>query len=526
MRFPIYSIRTGVLAHLALLIMAAMLLINVVMLKFEERNLIRARLHTGRLTIRTLEQKIGYKMVREHQAWADLSKDTALKKEINRILRLSGFSDVLMVDRQGIKTYMIPLDGKTTGRTLQSAREALSTGQEIYYFDGTTWGVIWLAHRRLSLSAPMFASGDLIGALTISSDLFPMYQSLRKSEMIILGYIFLNTVVLVLVGLYILSRIVVKPIDKLLKITETFKEGESIPPFENASQNEIGELSRSLNMMLTRLETNKKELKAHIASLESANLEIKKAQEEIIKSEKLASVGRLAAGLAHEIGNPIGIILGYIDLLKRGKLDSDESTDALDRIESEITRINHIIRQLLDFSRPASGEKEKSRVHTLLTDTLDMLDPQPMMSHISVEKKFEASQDAVWVDPNQLKQVFLNIIMNAADAMAQEDDDEQTRPDRILTIQTKNTGKNIHLDFKDSGPGIPEQELPHIFDPFFTTKEPGKGTGLGLSVAYRIIDELGGSIEAKSAPGDGTTITMAIPLYGKINESSHSEGVA
>jgi two-component system NtrC family sensor kinase len=283
-----------------------------------------------------------------------------------------------------------------------------------------------------------------------------------------------------------------------------------VPALPESSKDEIGDLTRSLSHMLRRLDENKRDLQSHISSLEKANQELRQAQDEIIRSEKLASVGRLAAGIAHEIGNPIGIILGYLDLLNSGDVTEAEKKDFLKRIESEITRVNRIIRQLLDFSRPSSGEPEKTRVHDLVTMTLGMLEPQPMMEGIRTGLELKAQKDTVLADPNQLQQVFLNIIMNAADALTGGKGEGAPRQ---LTIRSETIGGSIELRFSDNGPGIPEKELLRIFDPFYTTKEPGKGTGLGLSVCYRIVEGLGGSIRAESKSGEGMTIIVSLPVY-------------
>jgi two-component system, NtrC family, sensor kinase len=261
--------------------------------------------------------------------------------------------------------------------------------------------------------------------------------------------------------------------------------------------------------MLRRLDDNKKELRDHIASLEKANKELQQAQDEIIRSEKLASVGRLAAGIAHEIGNPIGIILGYLDLLRSRGIGEEEKKDFLGRIESEITRVNQIIKDLLDFSRPSSGELVETHVHEALQNTVSMLAPQPMMDRIRSRLTLAAADDVVLANPNRLQQVFLNIVLNAVDALAEM---QQEGKEKILTIRSENSGEHIRLTFGDSGPGIEHHELAHIFDPFYTTKEPGRGTGLGLSVCYRIVESLGGTIRAESALGRGTQIIVSLPL--------------
>jgi two-component system NtrC family sensor kinase len=522
LRFPFYSLRTGVLAHLAFLIVSAMLLINMVMVKFSEKDLIEAKLQTGRLLLNSIEQKVGNNIANQHRTWAHLESDRRFRKEINRLLRAGGFSGALVVNRDGAKVLGYGSWGEREQEGLSICRDTLVTKGHSYNFSGSTWGVIWLANERVKISSPILFDGHFLGAMTIYAELRPLYEKLRKSEEVILIYILLNTIILVLFGIYLLSRTVVRPIHRLLSITEQFKDGEEFPNLADSSPNEIGRLSRSLNMMLKRLDENKKELKAHISSLEKANQDLRKAQDEIIKSEKLASVGRLAAGVAHEIGNPIGITLGYLELLKDGTLSKEESRDFLKRMESEISRISQTIRQLLDFSRPASGEMEQTGIHDLIMETVNMLKPQPMMAHIKIRPVFQASKDTVRADPNQLKQVFLNIIMNAADAMTNEEvPNEETAG--TLTIKTIDAEDSIELRFEDTGSGIPGQELAHVFDPFYTTKETGMGTGLGLSVCYRIIEGMGGSIRAESTQGEGATIIIEIPLKRVRNDIAGDE---
>jgi len=228
----------------------------------------------------------------------------------------------------------------------------------------------------------------------------------------------------------------------------------------------------------------------------------------------MASAGRLATGVAHEIGNPLSIILGYLELLKRGDLKSEENKDFVERIESEVTRINQIIRELLDFSRPSSAEYEETGIHQLIMETVNLLELQPMMDRIEIRQELRAEKDVVWAGMAQLKQVFLNIIINAADAMIDTHSSDGVSLN-VLNIKTENEDASIVIRFTDTGIGIPSEELGRIFDPFYTTKEPGKGTGLGLPVCYTIIEGLGGRIRVESVVGTGTEVIVAIPLTGQ-----------
>jgi two-component system NtrC family sensor kinase len=341
-------------------------------------------------------------------------------------------------------------------------------------------------------------------------------------QKIVLFYILLNTLFLALFGFYLIYRSIIRPINRLVKRAEEFKEGDTFFLTSGAEQNEFGKLSSSLNVMLRRLEDNKAELKTGIRSLEKANFELQQAQEEIIRSEKLASVGRLASGVAHEIGNPIGIVLGYLGLLKGSDLNDEERQDFINRIEKEIGRINRTIRNLLDFSRPSKGEMKVVSVHKIIADMIDILKPQPMVSDSEIFLDKGAKKDTVLADPDKLKQVFLNLSMNAIDAMgAGQSKDESQK--NMLSIQTSISPKTkadkrvnkskIHIEFIDNGSGISAEDLTRIFDPFYTTKEPGKGTGLGLSVSLRIVEDIGGDIKVKSEPGKGTKIIVTLPIH-------------
>ena len=492
-----------------------MLLINVVMVKFAERDLIRARISSGRLLIRALEQNLGQLISHKKTELGNVNLQFQFRGSITNLLAQGDFSGSTIVDRKGNLVFSTGTLAEAGERFSSNARDAMETGIGSVSFSGSTWGVIWLGQKEVRISEPLFYAGRPLGGITLSASLAPVYEAVRRSEKVILLYIILDTIILALVGIYLLSRIVVKPIHNILNIAEEYQEGELLPLADATSRNEIAKLSRSLSNMLKRLDENKKELKDHIASLEKANKELQQAQNEIIRSEKLASVGRLAAGIAHEIGNPIGIILGYFDLIRKGEISESEKEDFLDRIETEITRINRIIGQLLDFSRPSSGTEEETHVHDMIQTTVDMLKPQPTVEGVRIDLVLDAPSDKIFADPDQLRQVFLNVMMNAAHALSGKEPSEEDESEKTLTIRSQNTDGSIELAFMDNGPGIPEEELSHILDPFYTTKEPGDGTGLGLSVSYRIIEGLGGSISAQSSVGEGTTVIIDLPLYEK-----------
>jgi two-component system, NtrC family, sensor kinase len=321
-----------------------------------------------------------------------------------------------------------------------------------------------------------------------------------------------------LLGNHQLSRIYFRPLQRLAQRAETYQDEKSLFFSVRKEDNEFSVLSSSLNKMLHRIAEDKHVLKETIGSLKAANDELKKAQNDVIRAEKLATVGRLTSGIAHEIGNPIGIVLGYLDLLKQTDLTTSERNDFIDRSEKEITRINHIIRQLLDMSRTSAGESKAMSIHQVLQDLISVFDYQPTANNIVFDSDLKASDDYVFGDPDQLRQVFLNILLNAVDAL-------NTNPScrgRIIIITERTTGESdlsidpegpyIKVTIKDNGPGIEPSNLPHVFDPFFTTKQTGKGTGLGLSVSFMIVEKLGGHLFVSNMQEKGAGFHVVLPL--------------
>lgn len=518
MKNPFLGLKAGILTQLIFLIVAAMLLINVVMLNLYENHLIKEKEQTGKALIASLKEVLTMSISMGNGDLSNLQSDSSFKSSAKRILNSAGYSDLVIVNQDGDVLFSIVFSDKSKRYNTALARNSIGTlNNTVDLWGEPTWGVLWLRKRNISISSSIrFDREKFVGGIAVTSSLVPVYEIMRKSEKLIMLYIILDTVILAFVGIYLLSRIVVKPIHRLLKMTEDYEDGEFIPSASEAPKNEIGNLSRSLSNMLNRLDENKKELKAHILSLEKTNNELKAAQNEIIRSEKLASVGRLAAGIAHEIGNPIGIILGYLDLIKKGNLSKKEEKDFIDRVGSEIIRVNEIIRQLLDFSRTSVEKKENCHIHELIHSTVEMLKPQSMMKDLEVGLHLDADRDTVLADENQIKQVFLNILINSIDSLR---DAPNVSENSRIDIFTSTKNDLIKIEFTDNGPGISKDELDHIFDPFFTTKDPGRGTGLGLSVCYRIVESFNGTISAESLNDNGMRIMIELPISPDIDNN-------
>jgi len=227
---------------------------------------------------------------------------------------------------------------------------------------------------------------------------------------------------------------------------------------------------------------------------------------QLASSEKMASLGKLAAGIAHEINNPLGGILIYASLMVEDLPEDDPKRQDLARIVQEASRCKEIVKSLLEFARQSKPKMEPVDINRAITDGLFFLENQALFHNISVVKKLDPTLPFACGNGSQLKQVFMNIVVNAAEAM---------HGSGTLTISTvyDQERKNITIEFADTGEGIPEENLTLIFDPFFTTKGVGKGTGLGLSTAYGIIEDHGSRIDVKSKVGGGTAFTILLAPY-------------
>jgi len=401
---------------------------------------------------------------------------------------------------------------------LQMAKAASKKIRSEVRYTGNTWGVFWKQPRFVLVSAPIAERQTPAGGAAMAVSLEGVYSSLRQTQKVVFIYLVINGVLLTLIGLFRISQVAVKPIFGLLKRAESYRHDDTTDfIFEQRGENEFNRLSKALNRMLQRISEDRETLRETVRSLERSNFDLKKAQNDIIQAEKLASVGRLSSGIAHEIGNPIGIVLGYLELLRQPKLSEEERMEYIQRAQDEINRISTILRQLLDFSRSSKEDTRIVSVHSVITDIMEIVRVQPLMAHIALDLQLKATGDQVTADPDQLRQVFLNLIINAADAIGAGAAAENGR----LTVASENVhdgpgnkglGSILKLRFSDNGPGISEEDIANIFDPFFTTKDPGKGTGLGLSVCFMIIEKIGGRIFAESRENEGTVVTIFLPL--------------
>jgi two-component system NtrC family sensor kinase len=345
----------------------------------------------------------------------------------------------------------------------------------------------------------------VLGVLDISLSLAATDKRMAeiRSTTILLMVITILTVSAIIV--LFIQRAVYRPVRELAEGTTRVAAGDFTHTIPSRSEDEIGQLAKSFNTMTQRL---------------------KEIQYQLLQSEKLASIGKLSATIAHEINNPLNGILTYTKLIERKLVDGSLKKDEIPKfrsyleiMERETERCSTIVRNLLDFARQREPSlKPDVDINEVLEEALSLLANQISLQEITLGKKY-GQLPPIMADPMQLRQVFLNIILNSCEAM---------HNGGILTVSTAFSNKRkktVRVEIADNGLGIDEKHLSKIFDPFFTSKE--QGTGLGLSVVYGIINSHHGTIQVKSKVGEGTTIVIKLPVEATAMETSHppEEGV-
>ena len=360
--------------------------------------------------------------------------------------------------------------------------------------NGNTWISRPFAVNRRYVTAyePIKNMSDqIVGMLSIGV-LEDRFRDIQKNA---LWSFFLITIVgLVLsAGLcYFFIRSTMKPIGFLVLATESLAGGNLAHQvhLKNAPP-EIAALGHAFNTMARSISERDRALQY-------------RAQEEIMKSERLAMTGQLAAGVAHEINNPLGSILLFTRLVLNKCPEDTVMKDNLERIEREVKRCQNIVQGLLEFARQREPKAESVNLNELLEKTIVLVENQAMFHDIKVVKQYQKDLPAAVVDPSQLQQVFVNMIINAVDAM-------KGRGTLALSTRVPEDSGTIEIGFADTGCGMTQEAIDRVFEPFFTTKGVGHGTGLGLSISHGIIQIHGGSIKVTSRPGEGSSFVISLP---------------
>ena len=386
-------------------------------------------------------------------------------------------------------------------------------------------------HRVLAMITPIYNDPDcynaschahskeqrVLGVLDIGMSLAEVDNDLKRNRVISIFFTLMAILGISLILAYFVHRLVTKPVKQLVNATKTVALGNLDVELSGRTKDEIGQLAVSFNYMIQDLKKANEKIQAWNIELEKKVEErtqkLRMAREQLVQSEKMASMGVLASSVAHEINNPLQGILTYIKLML--KIISGENVEQkklkdfenyLQLMSTEIQRCGDMVKNLLVFSKQSKLKIQESNINHIIKNSLLLVENKVKIQDIKVEVNLTEDIPAIYCDIKQIQQTLIAMIINSIEAMP--------RGGKIDVATRELGGKQVEITIADTGEGIPRENLKNIFDPFFTTKEAVKSTGLGLFVAYGIIKEHKGTITVESEPGKGTTFHIRLPVKG------------
>jgi C4-dicarboxylate-specific signal transduction histidine kinase len=401
-----------------------------------------------------------------------------------------------------------------------------------------------LRREILLAFAALFTVAVLLAALGLVA-LLPLLDSPVRGALFVLIVLIADLVLLFSLGGALVQRALVVPMERLTGDARRIAAGEyhhRVPPSEHMELDQVGQ---SVNALADRLIAEQELLAENVDSLDRTNEELVVARDQVVHTARLASVGTLAAGIAHEVGNPLGAIMAYADVAKARLGRAGGDTELLDSIREEAKRIDRIVRGLLDYARPREAPAGPVPPARVLDKVRELLENQGKL--LGIDDVWSIGDDVpdVVMEPHRLEQVLVNLVLNARDALEgapdprilislsverpvvarlpkkRADDPPGINYMHRRRVSRDDGGKGIDplfnarsivvIEVSDNGPGLPDEHLEVIFDPFFTTKEPGKGTGLGLSICARLVEGMGGRIQASNTDEGGACFTIRLP---------------
>ncbi len=395
--------------------------------------------------------------------------------------------------------------------------------------------------RLLVRLALLFAVAQVIAAISVIFGLPALRgQPLSTALLVLLGFVDLG--LLALFATWIIRGSLGGPVERLAADMHRIADGDYHHRVGETHRVELQQIRESVNRLADRLIADRRVLAANVESLQQTNDELVIVRDQMIQSARLASVGTLAAGIAHEVGNPLGAITAFVDVARNRALRNGCDTEILDSIREEAGRIDRIVRGLLDYARPADRGDEPALATEVLGEVRGLLENQGKLDYVEVVWDVGDIQARV-TEQHRLQQVLVNLLLNALDAVlgtpkpritvrlyetageiARLPKRREADPPEINYAHRRRVSSNESrrellarsslltvIEVSDNGPGIAPEHMDRIFDPFFTTKEPGKGTGLGLSICSRLVDGMGGHIEVGPAPEGGARFVIRLP---------------
>ncbi len=515
---------------LATALMAAMLIFILLVVKHHREELLEGAVeHVNQLS-EVIIKSTRFAMLQNQPSYVDkIIEDVGSHETIDKVRILSKDGTIIH------STYP-PEIGVTVDRKAEACVHChqsnepptqVPQGKRARFFDSETGGrrlgsmAVIRNEPSCSASSCHVHSKDqpLLGVLDIVYSLDAIDEMIKADTVTIAGLALAFVVVVSLcVGVFV-HRMVYVPLHDLQAGAKRLASGNLDELIPVRSHDECGQMAESFNIMTLALRQSELELREWAHTLEQKvaekTRELQVALAETAQREKLASVGLLAAGIAHELNNPLTGILTFSHLTREKMADGSPEAEDLDLVIRETKRCSSIIRRLLDFAREKTPEQKFADINQLIEETVRLVERPAHLSDIEVTMDLDRDLPEVWVDEDLIKQVIMNILVNAQQAIEDEGS---------ITIRSRRTAESkspelggepvpmIEISITDTGCGIPEKDLQRIFDPFFTSKGVGKGTGLGLSVSHGIVMAHNGAIEVESEVDRGSTFRVYLPL--------------
>ncbi len=526
------------LRHLAQRLVIPLTMIVVVVAAFsglyttagEERQLLRMMSEGADQLSRSITSATWHAMLADRRQDAYQVMSTIAQKE--------GIDRIRMFNRNGVLTFSTKPEEirHQSDRSLDSCSACHITSLPLQQMDLAWRTQIFRkpdGRRSLDMVTPIYnepscsqsechahpASDKVLGLVDVQLSLAGVDSELATMRMRVLVRALVEMALISAFILIFTRRFVSRPLRQLVKGAQAISQMDLDRPIEAADGSiEIERLAHAFELMRVNLKSSRDEILQFTQTLESKVAErsrqLQSAQQKLQTNDRLASLGQLAASVAHEINNPISGVLNLSMLMQRILKEDGipagrvaEFRKYLTQVTQETTRVGHIVSDLLSFSRRGKPQRTEADLNRLIRSTVSLVDHKLKLANMALELKLASSLPHVLCDAGQIQQVVLNLVLNAAEAM-------QAHGAGTVTVETQagEDGKSVVLSVSDAGEGIPPELLPRIFDPFFTTKSDGKGVGLGLAVSYGIVQAHSGEIEVRSRPGEGTVFTVTLPL--------------
>jgi len=496
---------------LGVTLMATLLAFAVLVIRQERRELLNAAAgHVSQLSD-VIVRSTRFAMLQARPDYVhNIIQDVARQENIDRVRIFN--KEGVIIDSTLASEIGLKVDRKAEGcsqcHQTERALEGLPKQDRVRIFE-TAEGRRMLASMEVIRNEPSCANAachahpigqTVLGVLDIVYPLEEIEDRLRASGMTIVVLSLAFVVVASFVASLLVHRLVYRPLRDLEAGAKRIAGGDLEERIPQRSQDEFGRLAGSFNAMTHALKEATDKLEHKVAERTAA---LARAQAEAARGEKLASVGLLAAGVAHELNNPLTGVLTFSSLMRRKVPPGSQEAEDLDLVIRETKRCAAIIRRLLDFARDKTPEKKYCDLNALVQETARIVERPAQLNGVTVRMELDPALPPVWADADLIKQVIMNMLVNAQHAIEHKG---------TITVRTRKAGDKAELSIIDTGCGMDEATLARIFDPFFSTKGVGKGTGLGLSVSHGIVQAHGGTIDVTSAVGEGSTFRVTLPL--------------